>query len=113
MLADYFTKPLQGNLFKHFRDVIIGKVHTCELLLDPDFRIKERVEKVSKIVIHKSGPKNKHPTCADIGAKNKRATYADIVRAACANTVRSNTGRHPTSYKKKNIESLEYDARFI
>ena len=24
MLADYFTKPLQGNLFKKFRAVIMG-----------------------------------------------------------------------------------------
>ena len=24
MLADFFTKPLQGHLFKNFRDVIMG-----------------------------------------------------------------------------------------
>ena len=27
MLADYFTKPLQGTVFRRFRDVIMGKVH--------------------------------------------------------------------------------------
>jgi hypothetical protein len=28
MLADFFTKPLQGNLFREFRDVILGYKHT-------------------------------------------------------------------------------------
>ena len=66
MLADYFTKPLQGNVFRRFRDVIMGKTHINDLLLDPDFKIKERVEKMSKIVIKKSEPKIKHVTYADI-----------------------------------------------
>ena len=69
MLADYFTKPLQGNVFRRFRNVIMGTVHINDLLLDPDFQIKERVEKVSQIVIKKSEPNNK-----------KHVTYADIVR---------------------------------
>ena len=75
MLADYFTKPLQGNVFRHFRDVIIGKVHINDLLLDPDFKIKERVEKVSKIVIKKSEPNNNHTTYTSVvGNGNKKWT---------------------------------------
>ena len=31
MLADYFTKPLQGYLFKKFRDVIMGYKHISTL----------------------------------------------------------------------------------
>ena len=31
MLADFFTKPLQGQLFKKFRDVIMGYVPTSSL----------------------------------------------------------------------------------
>ena len=54
MLADYFTKPLQGNLFRRFRQVIMGYVHINDLLLDPDFLLKERVEKLHNIVIRKS-----------------------------------------------------------
>jgi hypothetical protein len=27
MLADFFTKPLQGNLFRKFREVIMGHKH--------------------------------------------------------------------------------------
>ena len=83
MLADYFTKPLQGNVFRRFRDVIMGKVHINDLLLDPDFKIKERVEKVSKIVIRKSEPNNDH------------ATYASIVQKG------NNNKEKETDFKKK------------
>jgi hypothetical protein len=31
MLADFFTKPLQGLLFRRFRDVIMGYTHTDSL----------------------------------------------------------------------------------
>jgi len=75
MLGDYFTKPLQGNLFRRFRDVIMGKVHINDLLLDPNFKIKERVEKVSNIVIRESGINNGHGPL-----NNGHVTYADIVR---------------------------------
>jgi hypothetical protein len=32
MLADFFTKPLQGHLFKRFRDVILGHRHVLDTL---------------------------------------------------------------------------------
>ena len=67
MLADYFTKPLQGNVFRRFRDVIMGKTHINDLLLDPDFKIKERVEKVSKVAIKKP-------------ASQKHVPWAEVVR---------------------------------
>ena len=31
MLADFYTNPLQGALFKKFRDVIMGLLHTNTL----------------------------------------------------------------------------------
>ena len=74
MLGDYFTKPLQGNLFRRFRDVIMGKVHINDLLLDPNFKIKERVEKMSKIVIKNSEPKIKHVTYADM-VRNRNENF--------------------------------------
>ena len=42
MLADYFTKPLQGRLFHSLRDIIMGKTSIFEML-DQYFPIKERV----------------------------------------------------------------------
>ena len=57
MLADYFTKPLQGALFRRFWDVIMGYAHIDTLktrevtksnISDPNsnntIEIKERVE---------------------------------------------------------------------
>jgi len=31
MLADFFTKPLQGALFRKFRDVVMGREHVYTL----------------------------------------------------------------------------------
>ena len=45
MLAYYYTNPLQGNVFRRYREVIMGHRNINDLLLDPDFLIKERVEK--------------------------------------------------------------------
>ena len=33
IISDYFTKPLQGKMFKIFRDFIMGYVHINDLLL--------------------------------------------------------------------------------
>ena len=45
MLADFFTKPLQGALFRKFRDVILGYKHVDSLaLINPVPSFEERVE---------------------------------------------------------------------
>ena len=46
MLGDFFTKPLQGNLFRKFRDVILGYEHVDSLALDPLPTVEERVGEV-------------------------------------------------------------------
>ena len=43
MLADFFTKPLQGTLFVTFRDVILGYKHVDSLLSAPTTAPEERV----------------------------------------------------------------------
>ena len=45
MVADYFTKPLQGLLFGMLRDVIMGVTHPSSLLTAEPPPAKERVEK--------------------------------------------------------------------
>ena len=54
MLADFFTKPSQGNLFRFFRDIIMGN-KTIEAVLPSTYKnevinpkIKKRVENESK-----------------------------------------------------------------
>ena len=49
MLADFFTKPLQGNLFRVMRDVILGRVHFSKLEEYIQAGSKERVEQTNKV----------------------------------------------------------------
>ncbi|GAX19772.1 hypothetical protein FisN_3Hu001, partial [Fistulifera solaris] len=43
MLADFFTKPLNGGLFRKFRDVILGYKHVDSLREIPPTEVEERV----------------------------------------------------------------------
>jgi hypothetical protein len=45
MLADFFTKPLQGSLFRIFRDIILGTNRIISIDSIPDLLVKERVGK--------------------------------------------------------------------
>jgi hypothetical protein len=53
MIADYFTKPLQGSLFRKLRDLVLG-------IIPADFeRYKRRYEEVSIWRRQKIDAKNK------------------------------------------------------
>ena len=43
MLADFYTKPLQGALFRKFRDVIMGLLHINTLKMPTTPTNQERV----------------------------------------------------------------------
>ena len=47
MLADFFTKPLQGTLFKFFKDIIMGYVPIQQFIVGTN-EIKEHVENPKK-----------------------------------------------------------------
>ena len=53
MLADFFTKPLQGSLFHRFRNVLMGFAHISTLQRTNDNvsspELKERVEILNEI----------------------------------------------------------------
>ena len=40
MLADFFTKPLQGSLFRKFRSVLLGLEHTSTLTAPTTFDVR-------------------------------------------------------------------------
>ena len=94
MLADYFTKPLQGSLFKRFRDVIMGVQHPDSIVIPTsiDTASQERVATTSRVgdlVSQSSGE-------SIIGAKNikqekKKIRWSDVVRRS--NGRDSNIGR--------------------
>ena len=43
MLADFLSKPLQGNLFRKFRDVLLGHAHVSSLRVPAGLPHEERV----------------------------------------------------------------------
>jgi hypothetical protein len=66
MIADFFTKPLQGNLFRLFRSVILGHEHTNSLQNIAIAPSEERVE-------------NKKRTGTDDGVSTEEDNSTDIV----------------------------------
>jgi hypothetical protein len=74
MLADFFTKPLQGTLFRKFRDVILGYKHVSTLSKVVDTAAQERVGErpadgdSTAIKIKKDTPKLKQLSWADVVA---------------------------------------------
>ena len=58
MLADFFTKPLQGSLFRKFRAVLLGLEHTSTLTAPTTSTPEERVgyKKEPKLVVTSSVP---------------------------------------------------------
>jgi hypothetical protein len=82
MLADFFTKPLQGNLFRRFRDVILGHSHVDTLQCDLAAQLEERVGE------NRSGACSTAPPGAtpvnesrkSTKEKESRITWADIVK---------------------------------
>ena len=89
MLADFFTKPLQGRLFKFFRDIIMGRLKIE--LLDPKLfnrvakQIKERVgnnDIINKMNCEKNTKerimdKNKRKQVICYGNANTIGNYAE------------------------------------
>ena len=81
MVADFFTKPLQGKKFHFFRAVVMGYKHIDELItwLDP----KERVEKLSFCDSNRKvadGDINDRKDKPDMRESPKYVTFADVVK---------------------------------
>ena len=87
MIADFFTKLLQGNLFRKFRDVILGYVHIRTLFHDDEqSSSQERVSKES-MEGHSEELNDTHQRhvdkdeeTAESGPLSKKVTWKDIVR---------------------------------
>ena len=81
MLADYFTKPLQGSLFRKFRDVIMGIDDISSLtsdvsLVNNEFvQIKERVENTSKSNFSKNEVIS--PNSSKIPSRHRKVKFKD------------------------------------
>ena len=91
MLADFFTKPLQGHLFRRFRDVILGYSHVNTLRRDTAVPPEERVGKGGSGARDVT-PANREPGEKSVNGKKDtgKVTWADVVRGRVANTEEEN-----------------------
>jgi hypothetical protein len=56
MLADFFTKPLQGSLFRKLKAVVMGHKHVGTLKEIPPTPPQERVEENADLEVSEYGP---------------------------------------------------------
>ena len=83
MLADFFTKPLQGKLFKYLREIIMGSSP-----LTPPLTLEERVENHGSI--NKKGDHNNNMN--KLGFQNKKPilktfTLINSINFKCINSL--------------------------
>jgi hypothetical protein len=90
MLADFFTKPLQGNLFRKFRDVILGMNHIDTLSAPSRSQPEERVEIRPDKQGADSASNSRSSTMKDADAEARNvdstasASWADVVKRTLA-----------------------------
>jgi hypothetical protein len=79
MLANFFTKPLQGSLFRKFRDVIMGhkRIDSLKEIVPAPFQ--ERVGKDNLLDNVRNGVDGRRTDTSD-QKPVKNTTYADITR---------------------------------
>ena len=81
MLADFLTKPLQGALFRKFRDVILGYKHVDSLNLAPQPEIEERVGSIRASGSGNDGPVvDSTVNVEQINELSKNVSCADVVK---------------------------------
>ena len=76
MVADFFTKPLQGSQFRFLRRIVLGMepMSSLDLLLPDAPSIKESVGKHGK-----HGMPESHPSMVKEEGRQLRRTYASVV----------------------------------
>jgi hypothetical protein len=75
MLADFFTKPLQGSLFEKFKKVLMGQEHINTLARPSLTTVEERVEQIKleeskNVTTEENEQTSKFEQCASDGAQN-------------------------------------------
>ena len=87
MLADFFTKPLQGNLFRKFRAVLLGHEHVDTLTKPPLPSPEERVENtgsestgIMNSRVEVNGQTEKDATREQAERTTTRQTYASVLK---------------------------------
>ena len=93
MVADFFTKPLQGGLFKKFRDIILGYKHISTL--EDNGEESPFQERIGSSVSRGNHfrPGDSPSVATDVqdpsfaNAVRKKVTFADVVKRSAVNNV--------------------------
>jgi hypothetical protein len=81
MLADFFTKPLQGNLFRRLREVIMGRKHIDNLKEFTSAKSQERVGKdIVSVKDETMADVRSSHVKAKIKTKHKKKTYTQAAK---------------------------------
>ena len=72
MLADFFTKPLQGALFRKFKAVLLGHAHISTLQREVLAPVQERVERQNMERTNRPGDKSL------TDGEPRKATYVEV-----------------------------------
>jgi hypothetical protein len=89
MLADFFTKPLQGILFQKFRAVVLGHAHTDTLNAAIAEPIEERVGKGQPSTLDTSVQ-----AYGTVAHGTKYASWSDVVKRKVRNEVKMHLNMH-------------------
>ena len=89
MLGDFFTKPLQGSLFRVFRDVLLGYKHTSALAQYPGTPVEERVGIVQP-EYRDTAPQHDRQTKSN---SHSQMSWADVTRTKKTTDVSCASGR--------------------
>ena len=90
MLADFFTKPLQGNLFNIMSSYVMGKISLHDLIE----QIKERVGRLKKDTVQED------KDTVHTNVQNLPVTNDDVVSDDEHNTVQDNVQSRVRTYKE-------------
>ena len=114
MLADCFTKPLQGQLFRRFKDVVLGHQHVHSLQDIIAVPLEEPVEDkrscTSDFLVKGMDPGKRHthviPTCAEVVKTSARQAIYDQKRYSCKRS--SFSSKNPVILIRSFIDFLSF-----
>ena len=117
MLADFFTKPLQGHLFRRFRDVILGhcpiaSLHSSTLAPSEERVGKDRTGTNCTVPPVTKGPGKDEQTEVESESHEQvtvpittLTTWADVVRRGCSANVPEEKNQRTRRFVSRNLLS--------
>jgi hypothetical protein len=112
MLADFFTKPLQGALFRKFRAVVMGHEHIDSLKETTPTPPQERVGEDDKLKQMRNGADGQtHNVNSDMGAQGPpKVSYAGVdtqepLKVSYADMAKRGNQNEPESVRRRSVAS--------